>query len=67
MKNIPKYFIVEFLEDVHLPQNEKTYKKGERVIAWEQEILNCYWTVNTMDNFNCRFAKKLYVFTGDEV
>jgi len=65
--NIPKYYIVEILEDVHLPQNAKTYRKGERAMVWEQDILNCYWTVNTGDNFNCEYARKLYVFKGEVI
>lgn len=65
--SVQDYFIVEILEEVCLSQNEKIYTKGERLMVWEHEDLDCYWTANTMDVFNRKYAKKLYVFKGEEI
>lgn len=36
-------------------------------MVWEDKNLDCYWTVNTNDNFKTHCAKKLYEFDGKEL
>ena len=62
-----KYYVVELLEEVDLSWNSRVYSKGVRVMVWEYKNLDCYWTVNTVDNFKTHCAKKLYEFEGKEL
>jgi hypothetical protein len=64
---IPKYYIIELKEEVNSTWNGRKYKENERLMVWEQESLDCYWTVNTNDNFKTQCAKKLYEFEGKEM
>ncbi|HCL4447178.1 TPA: hypothetical protein N2D16_002783 [Clostridium botulinum] len=67
MNNIPKYYVVELIENVNNTWNSRVYNKGVRVAVWQDNNTNCYWTVNTGDNFKINCAKKLYEFTGQKV
>jgi hypothetical protein len=65
---VPKYFIVETTEEIgKISWNSRVYAKGVRVMVWEDKNLDCYWTVNTNDNFKTHCAKKLYEFDGKEL
>ena len=62
-----KYYVVELSEEINLSWNSRVYAKGVRVMVWEDKNLDCYWTVNTVDNFKTNCAKKLYEFEGKEL
>lgn len=38
--------------------------KVEKSWVWEDTNLDCYWTVNTNDNFKTNCAKKLHEFVN---
>lgn len=67
MNNIPKYYVVELIEDVNNSWNSRVYNKGVRVMVRQDNNINCYWTVNTSDTFKINCAKKLYEFTGKKI
>lgn len=65
---LPNYYLVEITEEVEkISWNSRVYSKGVRVMVWEDENLDCYWTVNTNDCFKTHCAKKIYKFESKEI
>jgi len=62
-----KYYIVELIEDVCNPWNIDEYSKGRKIMVWEDTNLDCYWTVNSNDNFKTNCAKKLHEFVNKKI
>lgn len=38
MDNINNYFVIELAEDVDINYNDRKYHKGERLIAWRDDV-----------------------------
>lgn len=66
---IPEYFVIELLSDIHKDGIlcTKEYKKGDRVMAWEDKQLKTYHAANTNDCISCTLAKKIFKFVGEEI
>lgn len=62
-----KYYIDKLTEDVDSISNQRMYAKGVKGIVWEDKILDCYWVVNSSDNFKTHCAKKLYELIPEKI
>lgn len=62
------FYLIELLEDVNSVSNNKFFRKGERLIAWEDDNLGVFWVANDGTNTApIKYAKKIFKIKFEEI
>lgn len=54
------FYVIELIKDFSDRTNDKLYRKGRRLIVWQDVWNGCYWVANIADIIPESLARKIY-------